>query len=74
MDAGIIHQTSGYVGLRGATYDHASSVAESVPLLYQAGGHADVRDVTVAGKGGVWSGLPRYSGANIRVDASVQAA
>ena len=75
-DAGIIHQTSGYVGVRGATYDRATGVAESVPLLYQAGGGAncaaDVGDVTVAGKGGTWAQVPLVTGANIRTDASVR--
>jgi len=73
QDAGVVHQTAGNVALRGCTYDRAGGVAETVPLLYQAGGVATLKDTYVGAKGGTWSGLPRYTGSNVRADDSVTA-
>jgi hypothetical protein len=71
QDAGMIHQTAGYVAVRGGVYDHTASVAETVPFLYQSGGKATVKDMVTGSKGGTWSGLPRVTGSNIRIDDSV---
>lgn len=58
VDAGVFHMTGGRLDLIGPTYDHATGMAETVPLLYVAGGIADINRVKVGVKGGVWSGKP----------------
>ncbi len=72
-DAGVIHQTGGYVLLDGPTYGRATSVAETVPMFYQAGGTARIRNASVATHGGTWSGLPRVQsvGGTMSVDDTV---
>jgi len=74
QDAGVVHQTGGQVSLLGCTYDRASGVAETVPLLYQTGSssRAALQDITIGAKGGTWSAKPRYNGSNVRADDSVQ--
>ena len=74
-DAGVIHQTGGYVLLDGPTYGRATSVAETVPMFYQAGGTARIRNASVATHGGTWSGLPRVQsvGGTMSVDDTVTA-
>ncbi len=74
-DAGIIHQTGGQLSVSKTTYDHASAVAEAVPFIYSAGGIAYVDKIWRASKGGVWTGLPRYTaaGGTVNADASVTA-
>lgn len=76
QDAGIVHQTGGQLGIYGCTYDKATSVAESVPLLYSAGGIARIKDTFRCSKGGAWTALPRYqaAGGTITADDTMQAA
>lgn len=72
-DAGVVHQTAGAVVVRGCTYDRASGVAETVPLVYSAGGVTRVSDVLVGAKGGGWTGVPRVrnAGGTVTADNSV---
>lgn len=71
-DAGVVHQTAGQLLLDGVTYDRATGVAESVPLVYSAGGESHVNHITRGSKGGAWTGRPRVSGATF-YDSTVTA-
>jgi hypothetical protein len=75
-DAGVVHLVSGALLADGCVYDHASAVAESVPLFYNGGGKARISNIFTATLGGVWSGLPRVhtvtgGTATTKVDDSV---
>lgn len=72
-DAGVVHQTAGQVVLGGCTYDRATGVAESVPLLYSAGGTANVNQITTGAKGGLWTGKPQVdaAGGTVTADTTV---
>lgn len=61
-DAGIIHQEGGQLLVDGCTYDHATSVAETVPWVYSnATGDAVVTAAQRGSKGGAWTGRPRFA-------------
>lgn len=60
-DAGAIHVTGGALLLDGGTYDKASSIAESVPYVYNNGGLVKVFNTFVGSKGGQWVGLPQVA-------------
>jgi hypothetical protein len=72
-DAGIIHVTGGYVDLDRVTYGRASTVAETVPLVYATGGVVNVKRVAVSRNNGPWVGKPRVNnnGAEVDTDNSV---
>lgn len=74
-DAGIIHVTGGGVLVDGVTYDRYTAQSETVPFVYNNGGTVRVRDIYIASKGGVWSGLPRTSNVSgsMNIDNSVTA-
>jgi len=61
QDAGVIHQSGGWVLVDGCHYDKATSVAETVPFLYTNGGYARISNQFRGGKGGAFTGLPRVS-------------
>lgn len=73
-DAGMIMITGGDVVVDNPTYDRASSVAETVPLLYATSGTVDISHARIATRGGSWTGKPRAhadGGASLVSDASV---
>jgi hypothetical protein len=65
-DAGIIHvYGTGRLLADGLTYDRATSVAESVPLVYIASGaKARVFNTETLSKSVTWTGLPRVDDQN----------
>jgi hypothetical protein len=73
VDAGIIHQTAGMLIADGIMYDHATGVAETVPLLYSAGGIAIISRALLGSKGGAWTGKPgtKASGGTITNDSTM---
>jgi hypothetical protein len=70
QDAGVIHVTGGYLLLDGCTYGRATSVAETVPMVYQSGGNVRVLNASVATHGGTWSGLPRVTSTGGTINTS----
>ena len=67
---GMIHVTGGQVLIDGATYERATGVAETVPLVYVSGGEVRVRN---AMRSGSWTGKPRvfHAGGTVDVDDTV---
>lgn len=73
--AGLIHQTAGYCRVEGVTMDRWSGgQAETDPLAYCKGGIMVVKDASVSGGGGAWTGTPRVqadTGGTVYYDYSV---
>jgi len=68
QDAGIIHVTDGMLLADNITYDRATGVAESVPVIYVSGtGNAKVGDIIVGSKGGQWTSRPVITDASTGV-------
>lgn len=57
-DRGMIHMTGGVLHVSGVTVARANDQAESVPILYAAGGEAIIRAAQRSTKGGSWVGRP----------------
>lgn len=72
-EGGVITMTGGHALFDGCTYSRATSVAETVPWIYQTGGELRVRDVWACADGGTWTGKPvvRSLGGTAAVDTSV---
>lgn len=69
QDAGYIHVSGGSVLIDGMTVDKYTGQAESVPVVYNNGGHVRVLNTDVATKGGVWSNpLPLVTGVTYHDD------
>ena len=61
-DLGVIHHSGGQLYVSGGSYDHATSVAETVPWVYTASNADCIVLSTFRGsKGGVWTGRPRFA-------------
>ncbi len=63
---GMIHVTGGQVLIDGATYERATGVAETVPLVYVSGGEVRVHNIM---RSGSWTGKPRVLHAGGTLDA-----
>lgn len=58
-DAGMIHHADGQLLVSGATYDRATGVAQTVPLVYTASaGKCVVNGIQTESRGGAWTALP----------------
>lgn len=55
-NSGMIHITGGNVKVERPYYERASTVAETVPLIYASGGHVEAKSASPVGS---WTGKPR---------------
>lgn len=67
-DAGYIHVTGGSVLIDGCTFDRYTGQAETVPVVYNNGGHVRVLNADVGALGGQWAALPLVTGATYHDD------
>jgi hypothetical protein len=72
-EGGVITIRGGEVLLDGLWYDRATSVAESIPFVYQSAGDLIIRNIRRGKKGPSWTKIPRvqYNGGTISSDDSV---